>query len=946
MIKKIFPSEDAFISQYYANFNFSNAAELYFGINLNYIERSILSFDLLSLPQNIEISNAWINIFISRKDSRNICPAYLYIINQTFNMKYVTWNNQPDAQNTLLMTEISDSMIGSYVSINITDILKNAVSQNLSVLSLEIRGNENNIIGLIGFTDSNLTVEYLNKPQDFEITSRDTEIDGQKTASTYSVKNSGKKTALSVLQIKLNAEDSWCDLNTQVTLPDTKKVLTTNSANYENRISIIEIIESEISTSSYIVDVNKNINNIHNIQLAYSSSNPEAPIDSNGTVTFGTGSIQTTISISVKNIANAPQISFSINSNIVSSGVHSEAELLNALSDPGIGIIEFANSFPLSVPLVIGRNVCINGKGFTLSFNDTSLDKKITITCSSLIMKNITIAARIDINIPDDGTVIFDKFNLSAKNEIHVLHGGIHSIYFYGSTSYSLYIDWTTKVTLDADTSGQESLLTNIQHIYINYPPQVSEPPILQVFAAHIIDITVSSQAELELSGNETSVGTINVESTAPSTTISLNSYGNSPSINIYADNVTLTGSGHPQIYVAPSASGFKTDGCIIAGNTAAVSSSIGLSYAISKSNVNAINIGSGDYYEDFFEITRPIKVSGADYRDQNGNYISQTYLRPSQNTDTIIYSHDCQNTDLSWMTLDRNGKAGSAVIFIGDTQPNNGYVHDCKVVGTTGQVGINCYCALLALNGGENITFENNIVEGMIPGEYAAAIGAMWGCTGIVIKNNYIDGMKVQGNGVEGIVECDVSITGNTIANCNYCGVYENQSNLVIKNNTIYNNNYGIGSGAWTKTMRHNSVYNNIIAASVDSTFDATENYWGTSTPQTLTFEGDVIYSPYYMDPGMTILSVAVNKITVTGHGGISTVTVNSTLQMDASILPENATVNTITWSETDGTGKASIDQSGILTGIAEGKVTVTAKANDGSGVSASTIITITAAN
>ena len=60
-------------------------------------------------------------------------------------------------------------------------------------------------------------------------------------------------------------------------------------------------------------------------------------------------------------------------------------------------------------------------------------------------------------------------------------------------------------------------------------------------------------------------------------------------------------------------------------------------------------------------------------------------------------------------------------------------------------------------------------------------------------------------------------------------------------------------------------------------------------------------------------------------------------------TVLPANATNNTVTWSVTNGTGSATINAStGILTGANPGTVTVCAIATDGSGIQGCTVITV----
>jgi hypothetical protein len=75
---------------------------------------------------------------------------------------------------------------------------------------------------------------------------------------------------------------------------------------------------------------------------------------------------------------------------------------------------------------------------------------------------------------------------------------------------------------------------------------------------------------------------------------------------------------------------------------------------------------------------------------------------------------------------------------------------------------------------------------------------------------------------------------------------------------------------------------------------------------------------------------NIPVTAVTVTGAGNATTITVdNGTLQMSAHIDPHDATDQTVVWSVVNGTGRASINQSGLLTAIDNGTVTVKATSN-----------------
>lgn len=83
----------------------------------------------------------------------------------------------------------------------------------------------------------------------------------------------------------------------------------------------------------------------------------------------------------------------------------------------------------------------------------------------------------------------------------------------------------------------------------------------------------------------------------------------------------------------------------------------------------------------------------------------------------------------------------------------------------------------------------------------------------------------------------------------------------------------------------------------------------------------------------------IDIESISLTG-GTITTD--NGTLQIVATILPENATNKVLLWKVEAITGMASIDANGLLTAIADGDVKVIASATDGSYEEAEVVVTI----
>jgi len=85
----------------------------------------------------------------------------------------------------------------------------------------------------------------------------------------------------------------------------------------------------------------------------------------------------------------------------------------------------------------------------------------------------------------------------------------------------------------------------------------------------------------------------------------------------------------------------------------------------------------------------------------------------------------------------------------------------------------------------------------------------------------------------------------------------------------------------------------------------------------------------------------VLISSIVTTGQGGVTDITTaGGTLQMEATVFPSNASNATYTWSIANGTGTATISATGLVTAQTNGIVTVTATANDGSGITGGTSI------
>ena len=86
----------------------------------------------------------------------------------------------------------------------------------------------------------------------------------------------------------------------------------------------------------------------------------------------------------------------------------------------------------------------------------------------------------------------------------------------------------------------------------------------------------------------------------------------------------------------------------------------------------------------------------------------------------------------------------------------------------------------------------------------------------------------------------------------------------------------------------------------------------------------------------------IPVESVTVNSPSGNAITADKGTLQLQAVVLPDDASTKTVTWSVINETGKAAISSSGLLTAENNGTVKVIAIAKDGSGIKAEVRIDI----
>lgn len=134
------------------------------------------------------------------------------------------------------------------------------------------------------------------------------------------------------------------------------------------------------------------------------------------------------------------------------------------------------------------------------------------------------------------------------------------------------------------------------------------------------------------------------------------------------------------------------------------------------------------------------------------------------------------------------------------------------------------------------------------------------------------------------------------------------------------------------------------ITATTVDGGYTATCTVTVTATVTETIVTTDAITDDAAVADQAAPPVILVTGINVSGQTE-ATVAVGDTLQMLAEVFPLDATDSSVTWSVTPETGTADIDPiTGLLTATGGGTVTVTATADDGSGITGTIDVSITA--
>ena len=195
-----------------------------------------------------------------------------------------------------------------------------------------------------------------------------------------------------------------------------------------------------------------------------------------------------------------------------------------------------------------------------------------------------------------------------------------------------------------------------------------------------------------------------------------------------------------------------------------------------------------------------------------------------------------------------------------------------------------------------------------------------------VAITASSKDGSEITGSHAVTVTEEPILVTGMTISGATMVGV--DQTTQLSATVTP--------SDASDKTVTWSST--NASIATIDATGLVTGVAVGDVTISATANDGSGVTVNHSM--AVTEDEILVTSITVTGDASI---VVHSTATLNAAVLPATATDPSVSWMSSD-TGIATVDSIGVVTGVAAGTATITASANDGSGVSGTYDVTVTA--
>ena len=169
------------------------------------------------------------------------------------------------------------------------------------------------------------------------------------------------------------------------------------------------------------------------------------------------------------------------------------------------------------------------------------------------------------------------------------------------------------------------------------------------------------------------------------------------------------------------------------------------------------------------------------------------------------------------------------------------------------------------------------------------------------------------DGSGVQGSLQVTITNQLIPVTSINVSG--QGGSSVISSDNgTLQMSASVLPSNATNKTVTW-SVINGTGQATINSSglLQAVSN--GTVTVRATANDGSGVQGSLQVTITNQVNLILISSISVSGQGGSSEISTNNgTLQMNATILPSNASNTSVSWSVINGSGNATINSSGLL--------------------------------
>lgn len=274
------PSEEAYVISAFPDTNYSNSSSLYVGLfeSNNSIHRSLLRFDISSIPIISTINSAKLKLYLYRNDVPEISkPIQVFRLLDYFEQTVVTYSNQPSTPYTAESTFTLTSGLEFYLEWDITNLVTGWHNGSISNTGIIIKGVEDTP-SLVGFDSSIfydsrqwplLEIEYvpgfLNTYPIETVTTTDTftgssSIPLISRTGSFGIKNIGSNNAQVLLQLSLDGiiwfDDVYPFISNSVLPPGTTTILNTSGYMNYGRVSFKSDSEGQ-STQLNISPVTK-----------------------------------------------------------------------------------------------------------------------------------------------------------------------------------------------------------------------------------------------------------------------------------------------------------------------------------------------------------------------------------------------------------------------------------------------------------------------------------------------------------------------------------------------------------------------------------------------------------------------------------------------------------------------------------------------------------------